>query len=263
MLPRLAVRTLALGWLLVMSPPVHAQVFPLPVGPSLPLPPFPISDFRIEPPPTPKVSSTPPIEPRSSAGLDERRRAPSNAESEALLREALLQSRAHESWYGWQTITVDAAAVGILLLGAALVTLRPEPPTSGAGPGPLPVAVAAASVGLYAVGPPAIHFAHGGLWRGFASIGLRVVMPLAGFAFGYFAGGAPGGGRAFENGAWRSPWRSWSDRGRRRHARVGSLVRGRCADGAFGRANLILSGGTRRRPPTRLETMTAHEGTPT
>jgi hypothetical protein len=31
--------------------------------------------------------------------------------------EAWRQSRSHEVWYGWQTLTVDASAVGVFLLG--------------------------------------------------------------------------------------------------------------------------------------------------
>jgi hypothetical protein len=123
-------------------------------------------------------------------------RACSNAE-----REALLRSRAHETWYGWQTLSVDAVAIGTLLLGAAIVTTRPPSPTPIQGT--RPVAFAAVSMGLFVAGPPVVHLAHGKLVRGLASVGLRLVLPLAGFAIGYLASGPlrSGAGSTLTDGA--------------------------------------------------------------
>jgi hypothetical protein len=109
-------------------------------------------------------------------------RASSGAE-----REALRRSMLHEDWYGWQTLTIDGAAIGIFLLGASIVTTHP--PSIVATSAPLPLAPAVAAVGIYALGPSAIHFAHRQAWKGVGSIALRAIMPLAGFAVGYWGSG--------------------------------------------------------------------------
>ena len=170
----------ALGWLLV-SPPASAQPFPVPVGPPLPFPPFGGPELPIEAE-TP-LASEPALPARSarqeSTHFDATLHASSKAEAEALV-----QSRWHETWYGWQTLTVDATAIGVLLIGAALGPTRP----TELGQSTLPLTTPA-SAGMYALGPAGVHLAHGNVWKGFASIGLRVVMPLAGFAFGYVASG--------------------------------------------------------------------------
>jgi hypothetical protein len=197
MLAPLPLGTRALGWLLAAWHPVYAQPLPIPVAPPLPIPTLPIPEFRAESAlPNPAVRSESPTEPGVSADFDAMWLASSKAE-----REALLRSQFHESWYGWQTLGVDAAAVGMFLLDAAIVTSRPPLPPNAA-PAPRPVAFAVVSTGVYALGPSAVHFAHGNLWGGFGSIGLRVVMPLAGFAFGYLASGAlrPGTGSALGDG---------------------------------------------------------------
>jgi hypothetical protein len=108
-------------------------------------------------------------------------------------REALLRSQAHETWYGWQTLAVDATAVGILLLGAAIVTTRPPTPEMDRGPRPL--AFELTSIALYVVGPPVVHIAHHHVLQGLGSFGVRALVPLAGFAIGYFGAGALGSGR--------------------------------------------------------------------
>jgi len=65
-------------------------------------------------------------------------------------------------WYGWQTLLVDGAALGFASTGSDL------------------------SVGIYALGGPVVHWAHGNTWRGVGSLVLRVGAPLAlGAAFGY------------------------------------------------------------------------------
>jgi hypothetical protein len=105
-------------------------------------------------------------------------------------REALRRSRMHESWYGWQMLTLDAAATGVLLLGASFATSGP--PRLDGSPNPRPLVFAGASVGIFALGGPVVHFAHGDVWQGFASLGLRVALPLAGYALGSLVGGRGG-----------------------------------------------------------------------
>src|SRR5215467_11328850 len=66
-------------------------------------------------------------------------------------------------WYGWQTLLVDGAAIG---LGVA---------TRNAG----------VFLGAYALGAPIVHVAHERFGEAAGSLGLRVVMPLAAGGAGY------------------------------------------------------------------------------
>ena len=60
----------------------------------------------------------------------------------------------------------------------AIVTSRA--PALTLDPRPLPTALEGGALGLYAVGPSVVHFAHGSIWKGLVSIALRAVLPLAG-----------------------------------------------------------------------------------
>jgi len=94
-------------------------------------------------------------------------------------REAWRQSRLHEVWYGWQTLTIDASAAGVFLLGTNFrghVT---------------PFAVA--SAGIYTAGPIAVHLGHGSILNAIGSAMLRTALALGGFGLGYFLSGAYGG----------------------------------------------------------------------
>jgi hypothetical protein len=178
----------AIGSVVAVSA-AHAQVWmPVPIVPPLPLPPLPVADFGVPPEP-PSSGDQSETTPAKSTSLHEPMVASSEAE-----REALRGSQFHESWYGWQTLTVDATAIGTLLLGAAIVTSGP--PTRMSEPRPRPLVFAAGSLGLYAVGPSIVHVAHGHVWEGLASIALRAVMPLAGLAAGYAVAGASERGNA-------------------------------------------------------------------
>ncbi len=72
-------------------------------------------------------------------------------------------------WYGWQILLSDAASFTIILA-------QPARPT--------------ATIGLvtYLAVPPLIHFAHGNVKQGFASLALRVLLPPVGVIVGYTAG---------------------------------------------------------------------------
>jgi hypothetical protein len=171
-----------------------AQTFPIP----FPLPPVlpPISidtapaSGRTEPPaaaPPPSPAATPP--PIAASAV------PSILAFSRPDDEALRLSRIHERWYGWQTLACDAAAVAVLLVGAAADTKRPR--TLDDAPDPRPIAFAAVASGIYLAGPTAIHIAHGDVFHVLASAGLRVALPLAGFALGSLAAWAshvPGDG---------------------------------------------------------------------
>lgn len=86
-------------------------------------------------------------------------------------------------WYGWQMLIIDTAGLA-LVLGAF----------SGEE------ALLWTGAGVQLVGGPVVHWAHGQLGRGFASLGLRVALPalgaLAGVGqldlYGPFVGGAIG-----------------------------------------------------------------------
>jgi hypothetical protein len=66
-------------------------------------------------------------------------------------------------WYGWQTLTLDGAALGVAVGGSAFVD-RDVPIVAG--------------LGTYALGAPIVHVAHGEPWRAAGSFGLRVGLPL-------------------------------------------------------------------------------------
>ena len=182
----------ALGFMLHPSV-VRAQILPLP---PLPPPAFSVApDPAADTAPSPQVTGAPP-------STDATVLHASLYDPSAGARAALSRSREHETWYGWQTLAVDASAVAILLVGAALVTSRP--PTLNATVVPRPVPFAVAALGVYAIGPPVLHLAHGEYRHGIASLALRVAMPLAGFGLGYLAGRAvqPGGSGSWTDGAY-------------------------------------------------------------
>lgn len=73
-----------------------------------------------------------------------------------------------DHWYGWQTLTIDGASIGLLLLSAS----------AGSEGGAL---LATMSYGL---GAPVVHFVHGRPGAGLLSLGMRVALPLVGGAIG-------------------------------------------------------------------------------
>ena len=70
-------------------------------------------------------------------------------------------------WYGWQTLLTDASAVLLIV------------PVSKA-----PV-LGYAGIGMYGLGAPIVHLAHGNPGRAAGSFALRTVLPVAGCAIGY------------------------------------------------------------------------------
>jgi hypothetical protein len=69
-------------------------------------------------------------------------------------------SATHLRWYGWQLLLSDAAAFGLYCYGSR------EPGVSYAG------------VGLFEIGGPGLHWAHGETTKAYASMASRVVVPL-------------------------------------------------------------------------------------
>ncbi len=71
-------------------------------------------------------------------------------------------------WYGWQTITADAASVGTIALG---INRRFTP-------------LAIAGAGGLILGAPILHAAHGNWGNAGLSLGSRVLFPLGGMLLG-------------------------------------------------------------------------------
>jgi hypothetical protein len=74
------------------------------------------------------------------------------------------EPRAGSRWYGWQTLTVDGAALVLGLAGAGLGS------ADGAG----------LALGGYLLGAPTVHLVHDRAGVGLASLGLRIGAPLVG-----------------------------------------------------------------------------------
>ncbi|MDP3278392.1 MAG: hypothetical protein Q8Q09_24600 [Deltaproteobacteria bacterium] len=87
------------------------------------------------------------------------------------------------SWYGWQILIIDGAAIALGSAGAA------------AG-GSAAIAFSSLAGTASFAGGPIVHWAHGHLGRGFASMfGLRLGLPVGGAILGALVGGAAGGFR--------------------------------------------------------------------
>jgi hypothetical protein len=140
-----------------------AQEPAVPVWPVVP--PLPV---RLPAPGADTAAVTSPVERPANSQQQPSPPSPSSREASTDAEvEALRRSRVHEFWYGWQTLTIDAAAVGVLILGATSDRTA------------LPFAEAAA--GAYAIGPPIVHFAHGNVGKGLGSLALRLLGPLVGY----------------------------------------------------------------------------------
>jgi hypothetical protein len=74
-------------------------------------------------------------------------------------------------WYGWQTLGVDAGAIGVMFLGASTDDL-----------------VVLAGLGIYALGGPVVHLAHERPGTAAADLGLRVGAPLTAGLVGFGVG---------------------------------------------------------------------------
>ena len=77
-------------------------------------------------------------------------------------------------WYGWQTLIADAPSVTAFMAGVSMV---------GDGNSGGSTLAWAGFLG-YELVPSIIHFSHGNPGRGFASLGMRFGMPLAGAIIG-------------------------------------------------------------------------------
>lgn len=71
------------------------------------------------------------------------------------------------TWYGWQTILTDSAALGM----------------AGSAPFTKSVGTAMGSLGVYMLMPPLVHLLHGHGGRAERSLGMRIGLPAAGALF--------------------------------------------------------------------------------
>lgn len=107
------------------------------------------------------------------------RRAAAIAAVGAFATATLAAEPAHaDEWYGWQTLTSDAATLGLIVLAIK---------TSNGGTVPLAVA----SVGYVGV-PIVIHAAHDQPAQAAASAGIRLGLPLVGGITGAILAGGSG-----------------------------------------------------------------------
>lgn len=91
------------------------------------------------------------------------------------------KGKEEEEWYGYQTLLVDAASLGLMIGGAAMAA-RSRSDTGGY--------VALTGAAGYVLGAPIVHWTHGRIGPGFGSLGLRVGMPLGGMFWGALIGAA-------------------------------------------------------------------------
>jgi hypothetical protein len=69
-------------------------------------------------------------------------------------------------WYGYYNLAFDSAAVGVLAISRTFRTTEGQ------------TNLAVASLVIYTLGGPLVHFGHGKVGTGFASLGLRAGGPL-------------------------------------------------------------------------------------
>ena len=75
-------------------------------------------------------------------------------------------------WYGWQTLLADGASFGLMLGGAAVASRQHASGDTGSN-------ITGVGVLGYTFAPAIVHFIHRNPGRGFASIGLRIGLPIA------------------------------------------------------------------------------------
>jgi hypothetical protein len=97
----------------------------------------------------------------------------------------------HEDrWYGWQPLIADGASTALLVAGTVFVVRAAASDTSASSV----VLLAPVSLGVlgYLFAAPTIHWAHGRVGTGFASLALRALAPLAGVGMGALVQGVAG-----------------------------------------------------------------------
>jgi hypothetical protein len=103
-------------------------------------------------------------------------------------------------WYGWQTLSVDGA---VLVAGLLPITTSDKS---------INTALVSGWYSAYSLGTPIVHWAHGHMGKGFASLGMRLVGPFAGAILGAGVGLAAGADFGATNGHGDALYVSTGDR---------------------------------------------------
>jgi hypothetical protein len=101
--------------------------------------------------------------------------------------EAPAPTEIETSWYGWQTLLSDAAAIGLWSV-AAVVDDAQYGSASYRSYQAWSTALAASGFAVYALGAPAIHLAHGRADQAGESLIMRVGLPFGGALVGVLVG---------------------------------------------------------------------------
>jgi hypothetical protein len=88
-----------------------------------------------------------------------------------------VETRSH--WYGWQTLSTDGAAIGVLVLAGSLIHHDDTDSQRAVAD-----SVLVLSAATYALGGPIVHAAHQQWGTAGASAGLRIGLPLTGILVG-------------------------------------------------------------------------------
>jgi hypothetical protein len=87
------------------------------------------------------------------------------------------------TWYGYQTLAVDGVSAGLIGVNAYLIKKDTEHGDTGDHTGVYVILAGLGGLG-YLFGGPTVHWAHGRTGIGFADLGARVALPLAGLGIG-------------------------------------------------------------------------------
>jgi hypothetical protein len=89
-----------------------------------------------------------------------------------------------ERWYGWQTLTTFGGSAALTLVAAAVNSMKVDE---------APEWILVGAFGGYALGGPIVHWAHGNVGKGFASLGINAAGILSGLVAGVYAVGGHSG----------------------------------------------------------------------
>ncbi len=161
------------------EPVPAAELGPLvaPAGPAEPA-----SSALPAPPPTPSGRLPPPSAAQPGRARSDRLKQPSSPtddaapEDEQNDEEGSSTEMPRRTWYGWQTLTADGISTVLFITAASLASNSRNSDTGEV--------LAWVSLLGYELSPGVVHFAHNNPGRGFASIGIRLGMPLSGAFLG-------------------------------------------------------------------------------
>ena len=148
-------------------PPAPTPATELPPSPA---PPSPVAVTALPSSP----NAPPPAKADRITTPDAHDEAEANRDEDEAYDESEEQSARRSRWYGWQTLIADAPSVTAFLAG---VSMAGNGNRGGS-------TLAWAGILGYELAPSIVHFSHGNPGRGFASLGIRFGMPLAGAFIG-------------------------------------------------------------------------------